>query len=88
MLQSALTMLDTSTLFHFDLTDGLLALYVLFNSISVKSGRLGLKMKGVCNRTQFTIEKIPPPGTDLGTAKSAGQCLTDGAIRARHFDQT
>ena len=34
--------------------------YVLFNSISVISGRCLDVMKGLCNGTPFTVEKISP----------------------------
>ena len=47
-----------------------LRFYVLFNSISVISGRGGgggLMMKAVCNGTPFTVEKISPrAGIELG----------------------
>ena len=54
-----------------------LRFYVLFNSISVISGRWADDNERLCAmEPPFTVEKISPrAGIDLGTARSVGQRL-------------
>ena len=54
--------------------DGCLANYILFNSISVKSGRLADDNETVCNGTPLTVEEISLRARlELVTARSVGQ---------------
>ena len=61
---------------------------VLFNSISVISGRWADDYKGLCaiesrNGTSFTVEKIShPAGLELRNARLVGQCLAHWSYRA------
>ena len=54
-----------------------LQFYVLFNSISVRSGRLADDNERLCAmEPRLGWETSSLAGFELGTARSVGQCLT------------
>ena len=60
-----------------------LRFYVLFNGISVISGRWADdNKKAVCNGTPFTAEKISPrAGLEHGTARSVGAVEISAVVK-------